>query len=86
MRKTLPDTMFVDPEQSRLTVLRNWVLDNGVTEIAMKERQFWILAGLQPLAEKPWTTYMGRPLLVLDMPVEAQRCLGVFDKNGPGVI
>ena len=54
MRKSLPDIMFTNAEQSRLTVLRNRVLDNAVTEIAMKERQFWNLAGLQPLAEKPW--------------------------------
>jgi predicted trehalose synthase len=33
--------MFNDPERSRLTMLRAWVLDNDVTEIEMKERQFW---------------------------------------------
>ena len=49
--------MFTNAEQSRLTMLRNWVLDNEVTQIAMKERQFWNLAALQPLAEKPWTTF-----------------------------
>ena len=86
MRKSLPDIMFTNAEQSRLTVLRNWVLDNAVTEIAMKERQFWNLAGLQPLAEKPWTTFMGRPIFVSDMPINAQKCLGVFDKQGPGAI
>jgi hypothetical protein len=86
MRKSLPETMFSTPDQSRLTMLRTWVLENEVTEIAMKERQFWNLAGLQPVAEKPWTTFMGRPLFVLDMPVDAQRCLGVFDKRGPGTI
>jgi hypothetical protein len=53
-----------------------------VTQIAMKERQFWNLAALQPLAEKPWTTFMGRPIFVSDMPVDAQKCLGVFDKQG----
>lgn len=79
MRKSLPDTMFTNPEQSRLTSLRTWVLDNEVTQISMKERQFWVLAGLQPVAEKPWTTFMGRPIFVLDMPVEAQKYLGVFD-------
>jgi hypothetical protein len=86
MRKSLPDKMFSDPEQSRLTTLRNWVLENEVTQIAMKERQFWNLAGLQPVAEKPWTTFMGRPILVPDMPEDAQKCLGIFDKAGPGVI
>ena len=30
MRKVLPATLFVDPEQSRLSVLRKWVLDNEV--------------------------------------------------------
>ncbi len=86
MRKSLPETMFTNPEHSRLTVLRNWVLDNEVTQIAMNERQFWILAGLQPVAEKPWTTFMGRPILVPDMPIEAQKCLGIFDKESPGNI
>ena len=86
MRKSLPESMFTSVEQSRLTVLRNWVLDNQVTEIAMKERQFWNLAGLQPLAEKPWKTFMGRPIFVSDMPINAQKCLGVFDNQGPGAI
>ena len=86
MRKSLPETMFSTPDQSRLTMLRSWVLENEVTEIDMKERQFWNFAGLQPLAEKPWTTFMGRPVFVLDMPVDAQRCLGIFDKRGPGTI
>ena len=86
MKKTMPEGMFVDPEQSRLSSLRSWVLDNEVTQIAMKERQFWIFAGLQPLAEKPWTTFMGRAIFVPDMPVEVQKCLGVFDKQGPGNI
>jgi len=31
MRKALPEKMFADPEQSRLTMLRTWVLDNQVT-------------------------------------------------------
>jgi hypothetical protein len=86
MRKSIPDTMFTTPDQSRMTQLRSWVLDNAVTQIAMNERQFWILAGLQPVAEKPWTTFMGRPIFVPDMPLDAQRCLGVFDKQGPGAI
>jgi hypothetical protein len=84
MRKSLPGTMFIDAEQSRLSALRNWVLDNEVTQISMKERQFWTLAGLQPVAEKPWRTFMGRPIFVPDMPVDAQKCLGVFDNQAPG--
>ena len=51
MRKTLPEMMFSDPEKSRLTMLRTWVLDNAVTEIEMNERQFWNFAQLQPVAE-----------------------------------
>jgi hypothetical protein len=84
MRKSLPALMFVNAEQSRLTMLRNWVLENAVTEISMNERQFWNLAGLQPVAEKPWTTFMGRPIFVPDMPVGAQKCLGVFDPQSAG--
>lgn len=86
MRKTLPETMFSNSEQSRLSMLRSWVLDNGVTEIAMTERQFWNLANLQPVAEKPWTTFMGRLILVPDMPPDAQKCLGIFDRRSPGTI
>ena len=86
MRKSVPATMFVDPDQCRFTLLRNWVLENAVTQIGMNERQFWNLAGLQPVAEKPWTTFMGRPIIVSDMPEDAQKCLGIYDKQGPGVI
>ena len=32
--------MFANPEQSRLTMLRSWVLDYEVSEIEMTERQF----------------------------------------------
>ena len=53
MRKSLPALMFVNAEESRLSMLRNWVLENVVTEISMTERQFWNLASLQPVAEKP---------------------------------
>jgi hypothetical protein len=81
MKKSLPETMFNDPERSRLTMLRAWVLDNDVTEIEMKERQFWNFAHLQPLAEKPWTTFMGRAISVPDMPPDAQKHLGIFDKR-----
>ncbi len=86
VRKSLPDLMFSTPEQSRLNTLRNWVLENAVTQIGMNERQFWNLAGLQPVAEKPWATFMGRPIIVTDMPEDAQKCLGVYDRSGPGVI
>ena len=87
MRKTLPETMFGDNDQPRLSTLRNWVLDHKVTEIEMSERQFWNFAQLQPVAEKPWVTFMGRHLRVPSMPEGAQRQLGIFDiKNGPGAI
>jgi hypothetical protein len=82
MRKALPPTMFGENEQSRITTLRNWVLDNQVTEIEMSERQFWGFAQLQPVAEKPWTTFMGRNLRVPKMPEDAQKCLGIFGSNG----
>jgi hypothetical protein len=86
MRKTLPDTMFGDPERSRLTMLRTWVLDNAVTEIEMNERQFWNFAQLQPVAEKPWVTFMGRIIAVSDMPIAAQKRLGIFDTRNPAAI
>jgi len=86
VRKALPQDMFATPESSRLTALRNWVLDNAITEIEMKERQFWNFAALQPVAEKPWPTFMGRPIKVPDMPEAAQKHLGVFDKNSAGII
>ncbi len=86
MRKALPEKMFLDAEQSRLGTLCNWVLDNEVTQIQMSERQFWNFAKLQPVAEKPWTTFMGRPVTVPNMPEAAQRCLGIMDKQHPGVI
>jgi hypothetical protein len=62
------------------------VLDNEVTQIEMSERQFWNFAKLQPVAEKPWTTFMGRPVTVPNMPESAQRFLGIIDKQHPGVI
>jgi hypothetical protein len=88
MRKTLPEMMFTESDQQpRLTTLRNWVLDHHeVTEIEMSERQFWNFALLQPVAEKPWVTFMGRELRVPDMPEEAQKRLGIYDKTGPGAI
>ena len=85
MRKALPDKMFSDPEQSRLTMLRTWVLDQEVTEIEMNERQFWNFAQLQPLAEKPWTSFMGRMVRVPACP-SAQRWLGIFDTRRLGAI
>ncbi len=86
MRKALPDTMFNDKDQPRLTMLRNWVLDHQVTEIEMNERQFWNFVQLQPIAEKPWATFMGRQLRVPAMPVEAQKCLGIDEKTGTAAI
>ena len=82
MRKALPSKMFAEADQARLSVLRSWVLDNEVTEIDMTEKQFWNFAGLQPLAETPWTTYMGRQIGVPDMPESAQRRLGIFRPSG----
>ena len=86
MRKALPDKMFAASDQSRITTLRDWVLENEVTEIEMSERQFWNFAQLQPPAEKPWTTFMGRPLCVPGMPESAQKRLGIFGTNQPGAI
>jgi hypothetical protein len=86
MKKSIPETMFSDREQVRLSALNNWVLDQGVTEIVMTERQFWKFVTVQPLAEKPWTTFMGRSISVPDMPEGSQRQLGLFDKRGPGHI
>jgi hypothetical protein len=86
MRKPLPDKMFIDPDSSRLTMLRGWVLDHSVTEIDMSERQFWNFAALQPVAEKPWISFMGRIINVPDMPEGAQKKLGIFNKNSPGMI
>jgi hypothetical protein len=53
MKKSIPESMFGGREQARLSSLQAWVLDNGVTAIVMKERQFWSFASLQPSAEKP---------------------------------
>jgi hypothetical protein len=86
MRTALPEKMFADAEQSRLSMLRNWVLDHDVTEIEMSERQFWIFVQLQPLAEKPWVTFMGRMLRVPRMPESAQRCIGIYDGQRQGTI
>ena len=86
MRKQLPEKMFSDTDQPRLTALRNWVLDHDVTEIEMSERQFWNFAQLQPVAEKPWATFMGRQLRVPNMPEDAQKRLGINDKTCPGAI
>ena len=86
MKMPLPETMFIDREQIQLSALSTWVLDHGVTEIVMTERQFWKFATAQPPAEKPWTTFMGRSISVPDMPESSQKHLGLFDKRGPGHI
>ena len=87
MKKPVPQHMFSDTDQQpRLTTLRNWVLEQDVTEIEMNERQFWNFAQLQPVAEKPWITFMGRRLRVPNMPEDAQKCLGIYDQRSPGVI
>jgi hypothetical protein len=85
MKKALPEKMFVD-DQTRISALRTWVLDQGVTEIEMNERQFWNFAALQPVSEKPWVTFMGRQLRVPNMPEDAQKCLGIHDPQRPGSI
>jgi hypothetical protein len=86
MRKAIPETMFAGREPPRLSALQSWVLENSVTEIEMNERQFWSFASIQPVAEKPWTTFMGRLLHVSDMPMESQKRLGLFDKRAAGAI
>ena len=86
MKKPIPDTMFPDHEQVRLYALTKWVLDHEVTEIVMTERQFWKFVTAQPLAEKPWTTFMGRSISVPDMPEASQKHLGLLDKRRPGYI
>jgi hypothetical protein len=86
MIKAVPSTMFADLEQTRLSTFRAWVLDCEVTQIQMTERQFWNFCHAQPLAEKPWVTFMGRPIAVPDMPEAAQKSLNLFDRNGPGSI
>jgi len=86
MRKTIPMTMFTGKEAARLSVLQKWVIENKVTEIEMNEEQFWNFVSVQPIAEKPWATYMGRLLHVSDMPEEVQKRLGLFDKRSVGTI
>jgi hypothetical protein len=86
VKKPIPDAMFTDREQVRLSALSSWVLDQGVTEIVMTERQFWKFASVQPVAEKPWVTFMGRSISVPDMPEASQKRLGLFEKCGPGHI
>ena len=79
MMKNLPEGMFNDPDQSRFGILRNWILENEVTEIGMNEIQFWNFVHLQPVAEKPWTSFMGRTITVRDMPHDVQKRLGLPD-------
>ena len=38
------------------------------------------------VAEKPWARFMGRQIMVPDMPEDAQRYLGLFDRRSPGTI
>jgi hypothetical protein len=86
VKKSIPDSMFTNREQVRLTTLQNWVLDYGVTEIVMTERQFWNFVTVQPLAEKPWASFIGRSISVPDMPEASQKHLGLFDRRGLGQI
>ena len=85
MQKAVPATMLTERDQIRLSVLQGWILDHGVTEIVMTERQFWRFASAQPVAEKPWTTFMGRAISVPDMPEGSQKQLGLFERQ-PGQI
>ena len=48
----------------------------------MNERQFWNFAGLQPLAEKPWVTFMGRQVRVPDMPGGPRSVSAFTIRNG----
>ena len=86
MKKSVPESMLGDRDQVRLSMLQNWVLDHGITEIVMTERQFWKFVSAQPVAEKPWATFMGRVISVPDMPEASQRHLGLFDRRQPGQI
>lgn len=86
MKTPVPAALFGDRDQVRLSSLQAWILDNGVTELVMTERQFWKFASAQPVAEKPWTTFMGRTISVPDMPEASQKHLGLFEKNLPGQI
>jgi len=76
--------MFGETDQPRLTTLRNWVLENKVTEIEMSERQFWNFAQLQPISEKPWATFTGRQLHVPNMPADARKRLRIDHKESSG--
>lgn len=57
------------------------VLDNEVPEIEMKERKFRNFVHLQSVAEYPWSTFMGRLVIVPDMPDDTQERPGIFDKG-----
>jgi hypothetical protein len=78
VRKILPDTMFVDAERTRLTMLRTWVLDNDIAESR------WRTFSRSPRGRGRHS--LGRVICVPDMPVEAQRHLGNFDKRNPDAI
>ena len=54
MKKALPEKMFADAEQSRLSGLRTWVLDNSVTEIEMSERQSGTSRSFSRSPRSPW--------------------------------
>jgi hypothetical protein len=86
MRRVLPEDMFAASGQATLRGLRDWILSREVTELEMTEKQFWVFASLQPAAEKPWASFMGRSIRVPDMPESVQKQLGVFDAARVGVI
>jgi len=69
-----------------MSVLRDWVLNQGVTEIEMNERQFWNFAAFQPLSEKPWVTFMGRPLRGLTCPKTRRSALAFTNPQRVGAM
>jgi len=58
----------------------------GSHKVTTGEQQFWNFAQLQPVAEKLWSTLTGRMIRVADMPVDAQKQLGISDSRNPGAI
>ena len=58
----------------------------GSHKVTTSEQQFWNFAQLQPVAEKLWSTLTGRMIRVADMPVDAQKQLGISDSRNPGAI
>ena len=70
--------MFADIVQARIAVLRNWLLEHDVTEIALSQRRSGFCA---PSAEcrEALRHFPGRQLRVPKMPEDALKCLGIYD-------